>query len=405
MAGFVQRAAREPNRLRFESEVTAVDGSVVRLKDTYFFAASGGQPRDRGTIAGIPVVDVRLEDGAIVHELETTADLDPGETVRGEVDGAFRQYCRRAHTASHVIYGAARQLLQDLGSGGFEIDERKVRIDFESATPIDDETLISLESLANEAVWDSRDVTWEQRSYESVIEDEAIAFNAATEDIVDTNDTVRIVEVEGWDLAACGGTHVENTATIGPITVLERSNPGSGLTRVEFAVGPIAVDRLRTLHETTTEASGLLDVSPERIPDGIRSLTDRIETSRERIAELEHTLVSERLDSFETIETGEHRWKIGHLPDVDTDRSAAALRTAIGANDISMLVGVTGDERTTLQVASTGEIGAERVVATVTEEFGGGGGGSEEMAQGGGVPRSPDDVLAYLRSSATEFDE
>ncbi len=119
------------------------------------------QPADRRTLDGVAVVDVQHRNGDVVHELAEPPTFDPGETVEGQVDTAFRTYCMRAHTASHVLYGAGRRLLSDLGYGGFDISARvpdeaddddfgpaitgKVRVDFETTTEIGDETLTELE--------------------------------------------------------------------------------------------------------------------------------------------------------------------------------------------------------------------------------------------------------------------
>src|SRR6056297_3299803 len=113
-----QLAAREPEVRRFEATVASVDDRAVTLDESYFYAESGGQPADRGTLGGVPVEDVQERDGEIVHLLAEPAAEEAiavGETVRGEIDDAFRTYCMRAHTASHLLYGAGREVLDELG--------------------------------------------------------------------------------------------------------------------------------------------------------------------------------------------------------------------------------------------------------------------------------------------------
>ena len=229
------RAPEEPYTLSFESSVESAseplesetdgelgdDRTEVVLDETYFYAESGGQPADRGTIGGVPVADVQHREDGVVHTLAGSLDASEGDSLTGEVDPEFRTYCMRAHTASHVLYGAGRRLLDDLGYGGFDIGTEKVRVDFETTTEIGDDLLVGLERLVNRAVWDSREVTWAQHSREEALAREDVAFNAKTEEGLG-DEAVRIVEVEGWDLAACGGTHVRNTREIGPVTVLER---------------------------------------------------------------------------------------------------------------------------------------------------------------------------------------
>ncbi|MFC6726921.1 hypothetical protein ACFQE1_21590, partial [Halobium palmae] len=180
------------------------------------------------------------------HELAEDPGVEVGDRVAGVVDDDFRTYAMRAHTASHVLYGAGRLVLDDLGYAGFDIGSEKVRVDFETSTEIDDATLAELERLVNRAVWDSRGVTWEEVPVEEARERDGIAFNTKTEEGVMADDEmVRVVTVGpvdseddgvAWDVAACGGTHVSNTNEVGPVEVLDRSNPGEGVTRVEFAV-------------------------------------------------------------------------------------------------------------------------------------------------------------------------
>jgi len=104
------RAPAEPEVREFEATVESVDDRAIVLDETYFYAESGGQPADRGTIDGILLADVIERDGRVVHILDQDAETLPeaGETVSAVVDDAFRTYCTRAHTASHVLYGTAR---------------------------------------------------------------------------------------------------------------------------------------------------------------------------------------------------------------------------------------------------------------------------------------------------------
>ena len=297
-----QRAAREPYTTRFETEVTAVDGRNVWLERSYFYAESGGQPADRGTIGDVDVVDVRLVDGEPVHVLAEEPSFRTDQRVLCSIDWSFRMYCMRAHTAGHVLYGAGRRLLEDLDYAGFDIGEETVRIDLETSTPIDDDRLLELNTLVNRAVWESRPVSWEDVPVAKARERDEIAFNEATEDAAFEKGRVRIVTVEEendggrttltpgtaggaggdpWDVAACGGTHVRNTREIGPVTILGRSNPGGGLTRIELAVGPRAIERRTAEKRAAFAARRTLDASIETVPDELeRTIDDRPERRR-----------------------------------------------------------------------------------------------------------------------------
>ncbi|MGM0606061.1 MAG: alanine--tRNA ligase-related protein [Halobacteriota archaeon] len=405
MAG--QLPAAEPTVRRFEAAIERIDDDEVVLSDTYFYAESGGQPADRGTIGGVQVVDVQAIDGEHVHSLAEPIDATTGDIVTGIVDDAFRTYCMRAHTASHALYGAGRRLLEDLGYGGFDIDETKVRVDFTTSTDIDDDVLVDLERLVNRAVWDSLPVSWTEVPVEEAHAMDDIAFNTKTEEgAMADADTVRVVTIEGgtpdaesWDVAACGGTHVSNTGEIGPIEVLSRSNPGEGLTRVEFAVGPVGIDRRATVHSAALAAARTVDSSVEGLPDAVERISDERDALADQVSELRTEVLESRLGSLPTIDRNGDTWAIGSLEGFDSNDVGAVAKEFAGeaANVVAIVEDATAPF---VVVASDGTVDAGEVIDDVTGEFGGGGGGSRTFAQGGGLGADAATVRAYLEDAA-----
>ncbi|WP_049979331.1 serine-tRNA(Ala) deacylase AlaX [Halolamina rubra] len=391
-------APDNPETLSFDTTVAAVDGREVLLHETYFYPEGGGQPADRGVIDDLPVVDVQKSSAGVAHTLAEEPEFEKGDTVHCVVDAAFRTYCKRAHTASHVLFGAGRRVLDDVGYAGFDIGEETVRVDFTADTEITDERMVEMERLANRAVWDSLPVTWEYEDTKTAREREEVAFNTKTEEgAMADADEVRVVTVEGWDVAACGGTHVANTQEIGPISVLERSNPGEGATRVEFAVGPTAIDAAADRHVAAREAAQALDVSPPDLPDAVERLTDERDDLREQLADLKSELLSLRLDDLEAVERDGGRWLVGAVEGATPNDLEGELAAYLG-DDIDG-VAVTGTSgETFVVVATAGDADANAVVQDVTGEFGGGGGGSPTFAQGGGIPVPPLEVVGYLRN-------
>lgn len=401
-----QRAATAPTTTRFEATVVGVDGRDVRLSETFFYAASGGQPADRGTIGSTAVVDVRIAGSDHVHTLAEPPDFEPGQRVPCAIAEPFRTYCMRAHTASHALYGAGRRLLEDLGYGGFDISEEKVRVDFVTSTDVTDETLVDLERLTNRAVWESRPVSWESIPTEEVAQRDDVAFNTKTEEgVFGAVDAVRIVTIGGtddtWDVAACGGTHVSNTRTIGPVTVLSRSNPGEGLTRVEFAVGPPGIRRRADEKGALLGAAEALSVGLQDVPEEVSRL--RTETDR-LTAELEETrraIVDAKLQDLASNPThrGGDTWIVGRVTNVGPNDVQEPVKSAAG--DLADAVVLAGVEGRTFVAVGTGErVDANDVVDAITDEFGGGGGGSPRFAQGGGIDADPADIVRYLRETA-----
>jgi len=235
-------------------------------------------------------------------------------------------------------------------------------------------------------------VTWETVPREEALARDEVAFNAKTEEGV-AGETVRLVTVEDWDVAACGGTHVRNTSDIGPVTVLERSNPGEGLTRVEFAVGPEAIERTTTVHEQAREAARALDTRVESLPDAVERLQDDRDSLETEVADLQDQVVEARLaDLREAVETRDgHEWLVGDVPRLDANELADHAQSLAGtAADVVVLV---GSDAEYLAVASACELDAGDLVERATDEFGGGGGGSPSVAQAGGLDASVEDVL------------
>ena len=389
------KASEEPYTLSFEANVES-GGREVVLSETYFYPEGGGQPADRGTLDGVRVEDVQGTDEGVVHYLAEPLDAPEGETVTGHVDGTFRTYCMRAHTASHVLYGAGRRLFDDLGYGGFGITDEKVRVDLTTEDDVDDEALVELERLTNRAVWESRDVSWETVPREEALSREEIAFNTKTEEGVSGYDRVRVVTVEDWDVAACGGTHVRNTREIGPVTVLERSNPGEGRTRVEFAVGPEGIERRAADRRATMAAARALGTSVQGLPDAVERIQEDREELEAAVSDLQGQLVAAEVERLrdETVERDGRTWLVGSLDGLDANELAEQVRSLSGeAAEVVALVSPDG----TLAVGTAGEVDAGDVVEDVTSEFGGGGGGSPTVAQGGGIGADADEVVRFLR--------
>lgn len=389
-------APAEPYTWSFEATVDSLDDRDIVLDRTYFYPEGGGQPADRGLIGGIGVVDVQQRDGSVIHTLEEPLDVAENDVVSAQVDPAFRTYCMRAHTASHVLYGAGRRLLDDLGYGGFGITDEKVRVDFSTPTSVDDDTLVELERLVNRTVWDSKPVTWETYPEDEALAMDDIAFNVKTEEGL-TGERVRVVTVEDWDVAACGGTHVANTREIGPVTVLDRSNPGEGLTRIELAVGPPGIDRRTAEKQALLTAASVAGTAPHELPDEIERLREQVVSLEAEVDSLQDRVASAQLAELEesAIERDGATWLVGAVDGLDSDTLGDRARDLAGENaDVVALVG--HDGQTFLTVAANGA-DAGAIVDAVTGEFGGGGGGSERFAQGGGIAADPDDVVAFLR--------
>jgi len=390
------RGPADPYVTEFEATVEAVEGRGVQLSGTYFYPEGGGQPADRGTLGGVSVEDVQSENGTVIHTLEREPEFEVGETIVAVIDPEFRTYAMRAHTASHVLYGAGRTVFEDIGYGGFDIGTEKVRVDFETSTEVDDDVLVELERLTNRAIWESREVTWDRLPREEAMDLEGIAFNDATEEgVMADADSIRVVTVEDWDVGACGGTHVTNTREIGPVTVLDRSNPGEGLTRIEFAVGPSGIEQRVTERRAALEAAGEIGTNVEALPSEVKRLEADVSSLEAELESMKDEVLTNRLQEMEQI--GE--WKVGAVEGYEANDVGERIQELAGQE--TPVLAVTGGEGSPfIVVATDGAVDAAGVVDAVTEEFGGGGGGGPTFAQGGGLDAAVEDVLEFVTDRA-----
>lgn len=223
----------------FDATVVDVseDGAVV-LDQTAFYATSGGQPHDTGTLtdgaATWKVVKVVRQDGVVFHALDNSEVVpSPGAHVVGQIDWERRYRLMRTHTALHVLCGVVfREFGAQVTGGNMDID--KARMDFE-LDDLNPERVATIESIANQVIQSGRAVSWRSLPRAEAFEIPDLIrtkINLLPADI----EQVRIVEIDDHDLQADGGTHVSNTAEVGGIRVIGTRSKGRINKRLEIAL-------------------------------------------------------------------------------------------------------------------------------------------------------------------------
>lgn len=203
---------KDPYLARLETAVTSVDGNIVTLKKTIFFALSGGQESDAGSIGGTPVLEARKEDKEIHYTLAPNHGLAVGDRVVIDIDWDRRYRLMRLHFAAELILELMYKLLQGAAKIGAHISADKARIDFEWPQNI---------SVLLPGV---------QKQAQQIIDADLPILSAFSDESLEQ----RYWEVEGLSRVACGGTHLLRTGEVGPIR-LKRKNIGKGKERVEIA--------------------------------------------------------------------------------------------------------------------------------------------------------------------------
>ena len=379
-----------------DSLMTAFSGAVVEagalpdgrpyavLDQTAFYPTSGGQPHDLGTLGGVPILDVvdREEDGSIVHVL--ASPLESGQVVAGEIDATRRRDHIQQHTGQHVL-SAAFVHECNAPTVSFHLGADTTTIDI-SAT-LDAGAVNRGEDEANRIVWEDRAVTVRYASSE-----EAAALPLRKES--KRTGTLRLVDIENWDLSACGGTHVSRTGSIGAVLVTGWERYKSG-TRVAFACGDRAVRHARALRDVVAGATRLLSIKPEELVDTVARLQAEAKEARLQVRVLGESLAAFEAERFVREAAASGSGIVAQVVDRDANglKSLALAIAALGPSAV-----LVSQARPCLVVAARGgsasAFDASAVIKALIARFGGKGGGRPEMAQAGGFGHEPAAVIA-----------
>jgi alanyl-tRNA synthetase len=393
-----------PYLREFDATVRAVlergDQFVITLDQTAFYPTSGGQPYDTGALGPLRVVDVVDEDdGSIGHVVDRTAGArpSPGDSVHGVIDWARRFDHMQQHTGQHVLSAAfdklfaARTVSFHLGSAVSTID---------LANEMTADRIAAAEAEANRIVWEDRRVTIRYATAE-----EAAGLPLRKES--GRGGTLRLIDVDQFDLSACGGTHVERTGSIGTIAVSswERFKGGQ---RLEFLCGGRALGRFRSLRDIVAAGGRSLSVVAEDLPAAIERIQAEAKEQRRAVSGLQTELTRYRADEL-AASAEEVRLK----PDVasqaavrlvlravDGDANALkALASAIASRPGRIVVLVSASRPALTVVARSADVAlaANQIVSALTTMFGGRGGGKQDLSQGGGLDASADEILGAAR--------
>jgi alanyl-tRNA synthetase len=384
----------EPRLRRFEARVVEADGADgqhrVWLDRTAFYPTSGGQPHDTGTLGSARVADVvDAEDGRVVHVLDGPVAV--GERVPGEIDWERRFDHMQQHTGQHVL-SAAFERIHGVRTESFRLGGEASTIDL--AREVTAAEIGVAEEDANRVVWEARPV-----SIRFVSEAEAARLPLRKESV--RSGRLRLVEVEEYDLSACGGTHVSSTAEIGLIAVrgFERFRKG---TRVEFVCGLRALYSYRAWRRSAAEAAKALSIAPAELPAAVERLQEELRDGRralkalgEKTASLEASGLAAGAD-----QVGSARVLVRVVDGYDVN-ALKALASAIVRSPAYMVVLVSAATPVQVVAARSADVRAidcSTLVPALTGRFGGRGGGKADAAQAGGLNGEPAVVADTARA-------
>jgi alanyl-tRNA synthetase len=360
------------------------------LDRTYFYPEGGGQPPDTGAINGVGVIDVQTRDSdrAVLHVLENNLD---DKRIEGQIDAARRFDHMQHHSGQHILSQALSQAANaETVSVHMSGDTMTIDVHRANLTP---EEWLAVEELANRIVLEDRVVrTW-------FPEPEELA-SLALRKMPDVVGKVRIVDVGGFDITACGGTHVARTGEIGLIKVVRFERRGD-TTRLEFKCGVRAMADYRDKNNVVNRLAAEMTVgyrelheSVKRIQVENKALRAELKAAKEQLIEAEALSLLQEAPQYKD-------WRI--VVRAFEDRDAAEVKLLVqklaAQPGAIALTGLSGDkaqlifgraENVNLDIVpvlktALGYLKSER------------GGGTPGFAQGGGVPASIADVMTALR--------
>lgn len=360
-------------------------GYAVTLDRSAFYPTSGGQPFDTGTLDDIPVLEVSDGEDHVVHVV--AAPLEVGRRVTGVVDAARRSDHREQHTGQHVL-SAAFERVCGVATVGFHIGAESSTIDLArevSAAEID-----AAETSANRVVRNNVPVVVR------IVPEDAVASLSLRRAPTRTG-PLRIVEIDGVDVSACGGTHVTATGAIGLIVVTgtEKVRGGSRLT---FLCGERALRGFRQRQARLVDLARMFGTAPLDVVPPIERLRDEARASQRALRELQNELAAYRADEWragaETIGPLRVVSRATTLGAGELKSQAQALVEAPGL--VAVLTGA-GEPRPVV-VARSSDVAfdAGAFLNALTAALGGRGGGRSELAQGA-VPAAAPAVDEWVR--------
>jgi len=395
-------------------ELKEGDIAEVLLDETSFYAESGGQDSDSGFITGdglsLEVLDVQKPvKGLVSHSVVVKrGSVAVGSKVSTEVSPDWRLGAAQAHSATHVVHAALRQVLgpQALQSGSYN-KPGYMRLDFSWSESLSQATRTEIEEVTNLAIRQDLAVSAQFMSVKEAKDFGAVALFGETYD-----ESVRVIQIGGpWSRELCGGTHVSRSSQVGLVSIIGEASVGSGSRRLEAYVGFEAFQALAAERALVASLTESLKVPREQLAEKIQTTVDELRAAQRKLASLSMEQLKNKLPELaqSAKQIGGSKVvleNIGAVDSADQVRElASALRDKLESDSaVAAIAGISG-EKIILIVATTKKareagISSGNLVKVASAILGGGGGGKDDIAQGGGPEVSKlADAFAAIENS------
>jgi alanyl-tRNA synthetase len=365
-------------------------GAVI-LDRTPFYAESGGQVGDKGKLyfdGGVFEVEDTQKQGLVyLHQgIVTEGNLKLGNKISAEVD-ASRFDVMLNHSATHLLHATLRHLLgEHVIQKGSLVDADRLRFDFSYFQPLTAAQLKAVEQLVNQQIRANLHSHIEYMTPDQAREKGALALFGEK-----YGDEVRVLSVGEFSKELCGGTHVENTGSIGLFKIISETGVAAGIRRIEAVTGAKALEYINQQEQQLQRIAEMLKTAPNDLTQKLEQLLQKLKSQEKALEKLKWQSAQSQLDELinNAIDVQGIKLIISHLPDMDIDvlrnlldqlkqkldRAVIVFATS-QAGRVQLIVGVTKN--------CTDKIHAGQLVAYLAERLGGKGGGRPDMAQGGG---------------------
>jgi len=380
------------------------DEVTVILDKTPFYAESGGQVGDTGTITTkngkIKVCDcTKTADGKYLHSgIVESGLIETGNSCNAEIDARRRMAICRNHTTTHLLHKALRTVLGDhVHQAGSLVEPNKLRFDFSHFSAMTAEELKKVEDMTNQAILDSMEVDIREMPI-----DEAKKLGAMALFGEKYGDIVRVVKVGDYSIEFCGGTHLKNTAQAGLVKILGESGVAAGVRRLEALTGEAAIRYYAEKESILNEVSQALKTSPQDSLKKVEALGQELKNAEKEIEQLRNKLVSSEADDIlsKAVEVKGVKVVTARFDALDIEglrNTGDMLKSKLQSGVV--VLGSNYGDKVTFIVTATKDLMAKgihsgNIIKEVAKVAGGGGGGRPDMAQAGGKDASKiDDAL------------
>ena len=389
------------------SEIDEGKQGVLVLDCTPFYAEMGGQVADHGVIetdgALFQVTDVQKDKAGkfLHHGVMHSGRLQVEQTVTARINTDRRKAIMRAHSATHLLQAALREVLGDhVHQAGSLVEPDRLRFDLTHFSAITPEELERVNEIVGDWILDGMDVTVSEMSMEQAKASGATALFSEK-----YGDVVRVVNMGGKSIELCGGTHVDNTAKIGPFRITGESSVASGVRRVEAITGKAYLREMEAVNRRMYAAAEVLHAKPADLIAKAKGFTAELKEARQNVERMKEKILHSDVDRF--LYASKNIGGIKVITTTRTDLEAGDLRK-LGdflrdkdPDTVAVLATATESKVTFVAVCGKNAVArgirAGDLVRAVSAVTGGKGGGKPDSAMGGGSEvLKIDDALAIV---------